>query len=68
MIIAQPAPLVVLIEWIKKQKEDLRYQGFGGGKSGAPQAIENYYKTKAASSDMQFFIKSECNYDSIFPS
>jgi len=43
MIIAQPAPHVVLIEWIKKQKEDLRYQGFGGGKSGAPQAIENYY-------------------------
>ncbi|KAG5006733.1 hypothetical protein JHK82_024675 [Glycine max] len=43
MIIAQPAPHVVLIEWIKKQKEDLRYQGFGGGRSGAPQAIENYY-------------------------
>ena len=43
MIIAQPAPLVVLIEWIKKQKEDLRYEGFGGSRNDAPQATENYY-------------------------
>ena len=36
MIIVQPAPPVVLIEWITKQKEDLKCQGFRGSKNDAP--------------------------------
>jgi len=36
----QPAPPEVLIEWIKKQKEDLRCQGFGESRNDAPQATQ----------------------------
>ena len=33
----------MLIEWIKKQKEDLRSQGFGGSKNHADQTtLDNY--------------------------
>ena len=42
MIIAQSAPPAVLIEWIKKQREDLRYQGFGRSRKDAAQATKNY--------------------------
>ena len=38
MIITQPVPQAMLIEWIKKQKEDLRSQGFGGINNHADQA------------------------------
>ena len=37
MIITQPVPQAMLIEWIKKQKEDLRSQGFGGSSNHANQ-------------------------------
>ncbi|KHN19397.1 hypothetical protein glysoja_041926 [Glycine soja] len=40
IIIMQPAPPEVLIEWIKKQKEDLRCQGFGESRNDAPQATQ----------------------------
>ena len=38
MIITRPAPHATLIEWIKKQKVDLRSQGFGGSSNHADQA------------------------------
>jgi len=49
MIIVELAPLEVLIEWIEKQKEDRRYEGFGGSRSGAPQATKNYYDESTSS-------------------
>ncbi|KAG5049470.1 hypothetical protein JHK85_010573 [Glycine max] len=33
MIITQHAPQPTIIEWIKKQQEDLRSQGFGGSRN-----------------------------------